>query len=109
MTLNTADLQRVCVDLVEVLKLKLCHPASRSSTGNDPHPDLVELIAQQYFMGTLSRLISIAKSVGNDQTSLISNVRTFVSYFPFPKKPTWLKWKSSATRRPFCWPNASML
>ena len=70
MTLKTADLQQVCDDLVDVLKQKLCHPANRSSTGNDPQPDLVEMIGQQYFMGTLSRLISLSNSAGNDQTLL---------------------------------------
>ena len=86
MTLNTADLQRVCVDLVEVLKLKLCHPANRSSTGNDPHPDLVELIAQQYFMGTLSRMISLAKSVGNDQTLIDLECQDLRFSLSFPEE-----------------------
>ena len=67
MTLKTDALQQVCDDLVYALKLKLCNPAN-SSARHDLHPDLVELIAQQYFMGTLSRLISLEKSVGIDHT-----------------------------------------
>ena len=70
MTLKKADLQRVCDDLVGVLKRKLCHPANRSSVRNDLHPGLVERIAQQYFMGTLSRLISLANSMEEDQLHL---------------------------------------
>ena len=51
MTINTSQLQKVCNDLVDILKNQL----------PEMDPDLVELISQQYFMGTLSRLISLSK------------------------------------------------
>ncbi len=51
MAITTAHLQKVCNDLVSILKQQL----------PDNDPDLVELIGQQYFMGTLSRMVSLSK------------------------------------------------
>jgi len=51
MTITTAHLQNACNDLVSILKQQL----------PDADPDLVELIGQQYFMGTLSRMVSLSK------------------------------------------------
>ncbi|MBF0277719.1 MAG: hypothetical protein HQM13_08015 [SAR324 cluster bacterium] len=59
MAITTSQLQKICTDLVEVLKNQL----------PDNDPDLVELIGQQYFMGTLSRMISLSKILDEQGSS----------------------------------------
>ncbi len=51
MTITTSQLQTVCNDLVVILQKRL----------PNQDPDLVKLIGQQYFMGSLSRMVSAAK------------------------------------------------
>jgi len=53
MAIKTEQLQHVCNDLVNLLKNRL----------TDYDPNLVELVGQQYFMGALSRLISLSKQI----------------------------------------------
>lgn len=57
MPLQTKNLQKICDDLVAILQQKLPE--------QDPH--LVSLIGQQYFMGTLSRLLSLSKWMEENQ------------------------------------------
>lgn len=51
MAFKTEQIEKVCKDLVEILIQQL----------PDQAPELVTFIGQQYFMGTLSRLVSLAK------------------------------------------------
>lgn len=53
MAIKTDQLQLVCNDLVNLLKSRL----------QDYDPNLVELLGQQYFMGTLARLISLSEQM----------------------------------------------
>lgn len=73
MAIQTEQLQKVCDDLVAMLKPRLPEQDS----------DLVELIGQQYFMGTLSRLVSLSNSMDKQQAvDLKSQDLHFTLSFP---------------------------
>ncbi|MBF0286961.1 MAG: hypothetical protein HQM14_04015 [SAR324 cluster bacterium] len=70
MPITTSQLQTVCHDLVAILQKKL----------PDQDPDLVKLIGQQYFMGSLSRMVSAAKFL-EEQKKGIADLTNHDLYF----------------------------
>lgn len=74
MAIKTEQLHLICSDLVALLKQRV----------PQQNADLVELVGQQYFMGTLSRLISLSKHIetGGAPTSLKNLDLHFALSFP---------------------------